>query len=201
MSTFSNSQPGVSSDATFEQHHVYEVATSLTDSKYIANDLANSKRYAYRARVTLVGVASVRPYDPIYLAGLSNGMSGYWTVLAVKHIFGGMAMRYMMEVEVGTDVLGDTNPAAGTNPDVRDVQAELSGQSLKIAETVLQDIPLMVNSTPLFETAGIAPTIATVAPYNATPASISLGVYAETSPVPKSTANVTKWTARSTVNV
>ena len=117
MSTFSNSKVGVPSEATFEQHHVYEVATSLTDSKYIANDIANSKRYAYRAKATLVGVASVRPYDPIYLHGLSNGMSGYWTVLAVKHIFGGMAMRYMMEVEVGTDVLGDTNPAAGTNPD------------------------------------------------------------------------------------
>jgi len=201
MSTFSNSQTGVASEATFEQHHVYEVATSLTDSKYIANDLANSRRYAYRAKATLVGVASVRPYDPIYLEGLSNGMSGYWTVLAVKHIFGGMAMKYMMEVEVGTDVLGDTNPAAGTNPDVRDVQAELSGQSLKVAETVLQDVPLMINSTQLFEISGISPTVSVVAPYDSTPADIYLGVYSETSPIPKNTSNVIKWTTKGDVNV
>ncbi len=196
MSTFSNARTGVASDSIFEQHHVYEVATSLTDSKYIANDLANSKRYAYRAKATLVGVASVRPYDPVYLSGLSNGMSGYWTVLAVKHIFGGMPMKYMMEVELGTDTLGDTDPEAGTRPEVRDVQAEIAGQSLKIAETILQDIPLTINSTQLLEIAGI-PKSSTVAPYSATPASISLGVYAETFPVPQTTSNTTKWTARS----
>jgi hypothetical protein len=195
MSSFSNAQPNITSDSTFEQHHVYEVATTLTDSKYIANDLSNSKRYAYRAKATLVGVASVRPYHPVYLNGLSNGMSGYWTVLAVKHIFGGMPMKYMMEVELGTDTLGDTDPLAGTRSEVRDVQAEISGQSLNIADTVLQDIPLTINATQLFEIAGI-PTSSIVDPYNATPSNTSLGIYAETFPVPKTVSNTTKWTAR-----
>jgi hypothetical protein len=187
----SNSTP----DAVFEQYNTYEVASSLTTSKYIANDISNNKRYAYRATATLVGVASVRPYDPIYLDGLSNGMAGYWTVLSVKHIFNSRAMEYMLEVELGTDILGDVDPTAGTRAEVRDVQGELSGQSISLATSILEDIPMSVNDSSLIDTDYVAPTASVVPGFDATPTDISLGVYAEAAPTPSKPKNVSNWRA------
>lgn len=133
--------------ASFQKHQVYDVATSLTESKYIANDLADAKRYQYRAKAVIVGNASVKPYEAIYLDGLPNGLSGYWTVLSVKHIFGGIPANYMMEIEVGTDVLGNTSDAASKSKQVRDVVGELSGQAIKPANAKLKDYSFNINDS------------------------------------------------------
>jgi len=135
--------------ASFQKHQVYDVATSLTESKYIANDLADAKRYQFRASAVLVGNSSVKPYEAIYLDGLPNGMSGYWTVLAVKHIFGGAPADYMMEVELGTDVLGDTSESAKKSKQTRDVVGELSGQAVQPAKAKLKDYSFAVNDSPI----------------------------------------------------
>jgi hypothetical protein len=153
-SRFSNVSKTSKQNAKFKKHNVHEVATSLTEAKNIANDLSETKRYAYRAKATLVGHASVRPYDPIYLDGLPNGMSGYWTVLSVTHIFNGSVGKYMMEVEVGTDILGDENPDAKFAKEYRDVAAEFAGQSLTVSTSQLNDYSFSVNSSPLQEDHG-----------------------------------------------
>lgn len=140
--------------ASFQRHQVYDVATSLTESKYIANDLADAKRYQYRARVVLVGNSSIKPYSLIYLDGLPNGLSGYWTVLSVKHIFGGVPADYTMEVGLGTDKLGDTNDSAYKAKEVRDVVGELSGQAIKPAKSTLKDYSFAINATTLTPTYG-----------------------------------------------
>lgn len=139
MSLFSNNSPDGKLDAAFKKHHVYEVATSIEDSKHIAQDYSNSHRYQHRASVSVVGHPDVRPYDPIYLDGLPNGLSGYWTVLSVTHVFGKRPADYMLEMEVGTDYIGDVNPDAATTAAKRDIQGELSGQSLAISESRLAD--------------------------------------------------------------
>lgn len=139
----------------FKKHQVFEVATSLTESKYIANDLANAKRYAYRAKVQVVGDPNVKPYEPIYLDGLADGMSGYWTVLSVKHIFGGAPAKYLMEVEVGTDVLGDVNPNAWKAVPQRDITGELAGQSLRATTSTLTDYSFSVNNSDLTPDFGV----------------------------------------------
>lgn len=136
--------------AKFKTHHVHEVATSLTESKLIASDLADAKRYAYRAKAVLVGNVLVKPYEPVYLDGLPNGMSGYWTVLSATHIFGGAQARYMLEVELGTDLLGDTNPEAKNVKDTRDVNAEISGQNMTASSSRLVDYSFSVNNSPLY---------------------------------------------------
>jgi hypothetical protein len=135
--------------ASFNKHQVYDVATSLTESKYIANDLADAKRYQYRARVVVVGNSAVKPYEAVYLDGLPNGMSGYWTVLSVKHIFGGVPANYLMELYVGTDKLGQTNDSAKNVSEVRDVIGELSDQAIRPADSTLKNNSFDINASPL----------------------------------------------------
>jgi hypothetical protein len=111
--------------AHFTRHQVHEVATSLTESKQVARDLSENERYPFRAKAILLGDVDVTPYDAIYLDNLPGGMSGYWTVLSVNHIFG-QGITYQLEVELGTDVLGLTNANANRGG-YRDVEAELAG--------------------------------------------------------------------------
>jgi hypothetical protein len=157
MSTFSKSKPKAAVKSSFKKHNVHEVAGSLAEAKHIAQDLGNAKRYHYRATVTLVGHALVKPYEPIYLDGLSHGMSGYWTVLSVRHILGAaQPSNYVMELEVGTDTLGDTDENAYKNQAFRDVVGELAGQSLRPANTLSSEYSLSPNSSDMPK--GLVPT-------------------------------------------
>jgi hypothetical protein len=157
-SRFSNSSTTSKSSAKFKKHHVFEVAGSLTEAKNIANDLSDARRYAYRATATVVGNASIRPYDPIYIDGVPNGLSGYWTVLSVAHIFNGPVGRYMLELQLGTDVIGDTNENAKFAKEYRDVAADFAGQSLTVGESKLNDYNFSVNDSPIEEDTGtVAP--------------------------------------------
>ena len=159
MSNFSNNKVGSKVDTTFTHHHVYEVANNLADSKHIADDYTNAHRYQHRASVTVIGYPDLRPYDPIYLDGLPNGLSGYWTVLSVKHVFGGHPADYMLELEVGTDFIGDINPDAYKSSANRDVQADLAGQSLTPSDVVLTTYSVSPNASPLIpDTGAVSPT-------------------------------------------
>lgn len=149
-SRFSKVSSSSKPKAKYKKYQTHEVTTSLTESKLIANDLAEAKRYAYRARAVLVGNASIRPYEPIYIDGVPNGMSGYWTVLKVIHIFGGPQANYMLEVELGTDVIGEPNPEAYKVVETRDVNAELSGQSVEPSPSKLIDYSFSVNNSPMY---------------------------------------------------
>lgn len=159
--------------AKYKKHHVHEVTTSLTEAKAIASDFAETKRYAYRATATLVGNASVRPYDPIYIAGLPNGMSGYWTVLKVVHRFNRKPAFYMLDVELGTDILGEENQQAYKAIETRDVNAELAGQNISPADSVLVDYSFSVNDNPLYtpgiESVNIKPKDTAVTPVSNSP--------------------------------
>jgi hypothetical protein len=161
LNNFSNDSVNTTPSAPFKKYHVYEVATSLTDSKHIAEDYANANRYQHRASVMVVGNPDLKPYDPIYLDGLPNGLSGFWTVLSIKHVFGSKPTTYMMELEVGADTLGDIDEAMKSRLDVRDIQADLANQSLIAVDTLLQNNPTSVNGSSLYPDAGlVAPTAA-----------------------------------------
>lgn len=169
--------------AQYTRHHTFEVAKSNTEAKYIANDLANAKRYAYRAKVVVLGNASVRPYDPIYLDSLPNGLSGYWTVLSVKHMFNHIDLQYKMELEVGTDKIGDTSPDAYKATQTRNVEAELAGQSLEPAESMLLEVSGSVNASSLMPDYGnVTPTSIVTPDQAAVPVTISDDPYQYDSP-------------------
>jgi hypothetical protein len=147
MSNFSTNKSDGSQTAFFKTHYPHEVIKDLTNSKQIAQAFSDTKKYQHRAKVTIVGHATLRPYDPIYLDGLPNGMSGYWTVLSVEHIFGGRVAKYLMKIEVGTDVIGETDPQAKTRSDTRDVQSDFANQSLTVSPAKLSEYTLSPNAS------------------------------------------------------
>lgn len=142
---FSNVSKTNKPKAKFKKHNVYEVATSLTEAKYIASDIADTDRYAYRAKAYVVGNASLRPYDPVYIDGVPNNMSGYWTVLSIRHIFGGTEAPYMMELELGCDLLGDTNPNAFLTSQTRNVTNEIAGKDISTSASTLRSYDVAPN--------------------------------------------------------
>jgi hypothetical protein len=156
MSNFSSNKSDGTQSAVFKKHHPHEVIKDLTSSKQIAQSFNDANKYQHRAKVTIVGHATLRPYDPIYLDGLPNGMSGYWTVLSVEHVFGGRVANYMVEIEVGTDIIGDTDSKARDRSDTRDVQSDFAGQSLTSSSSALTEYNLSPNASPVNPSHGVA---------------------------------------------
>lgn len=201
MSVYSKDIVGKDSVATYKQHLVYEVATNLADSKHIADDYNSAYRYQHRAFVTLVGHATIRPYDPIYLDGLPNGMSGYWTVISVKHIFGGAPADYMLRLEVGTDVIGDTDPNAKNRSDTRDIQSDLSGQSITPSNSSLSQYALSANATTIEPSYGTVPTAVTSKTAVTIPTVSGITPHTDVPPNLSGVKRTVKWTAKSSGKV
>jgi hypothetical protein len=132
--------------AKFVKHLPFEVASSLSDAKFIAEDIAEGYRYNYRGTATLAGNANVKVGEVIYLDNLDQNMSGYWTVLSVSHIFGSGNMAYQIQVELGADKVGDSDPSAGKNLGKRDFEAELANQSLNTKGAKLNNYSIGVNN-------------------------------------------------------
>jgi hypothetical protein len=196
MSNFSNNAPGTTVTTEFKKHHVYEVASSIADSKHIAEDYANAHRYQHRATLTIMGYPELRPYDPIYLDGLPNGLSGYWTVLSVRHVFGGRVADYILEIEVGTDFLGDTNKDAATTAANRDIQSDLAGQSLVAAVPALSQYIVSPNSSSLTaDTSSVSQTSTNEVSNIAIPSIEDITPYLDIAPNTDFLKNKVQWTS------
>lgn len=197
MTAYSNSKPGKPVSNKFRKYQTREVVTSLSESKQVAKDLAASKKWIHRAKVSVVGNASVKPYQPIYLDGLPNGLSGYWTVLSVRHTFGGMPAKYLLELEVGTDIIGEVYDNATKSNPLRNVQAEISGQSTTAqAESKLSDFTVFPNSSTFTGNNGFTnPTaVATPSPV-AVPEGITKDIYSTKAPNFGAIDRTTKWSS------
>lgn len=130
----------------FVRHLPFEVAKTVSEAKFIAEDLAEAARYNYRATVTLAGDADVSVGETIYLDNLDQGMSGYWTVLSVQHLFGSGNVAYQIKALVGTDTIGDADASISKSLGKRDFEAELSNQSLKSKKAKLNNYTIGVNN-------------------------------------------------------
>jgi phage protein D len=88
------------------------VALDTEVAKFEADAAEARNSFPYRATIEVLGNLDVRPNHPIYLNGLGNTYSGYWTVLKATHkiietdrnIF-----KYTTVAEIGTDSLGNAN--------------------------------------------------------------------------------------------
>ena len=141
-----NPHSKTSQKAKFVKHLPFEVAKTVSEAKFIAEDLAEANRYNYRAVVLLLGDANVAVGETIYLDNLDQNMSGYWNVISISHLFGGGNYTYQMEVLVGTDSLGGADSNAGKKPGKRDFEAELSNQSLRPKGSKLNNYAIGVNN-------------------------------------------------------
>lgn len=157
MANFSTNKSDGKQTAVFKKHYPHEVVKDLTNSKQIAQAYKDTNQYQHRAKVTIVGHATLRPYDPIYLDGLPNGMSGYWTVLSIEHIFGGRVAKYLMNIEVGTDIVGNADSKAKERSDLRDVQSDFAGQSLTTPASKLVEYNLSPNASTVDPKYGVTP--------------------------------------------
>ena len=193
---FSNNTNSANVKATFTKHHVYEVASSLAESKQIADGFSRANRWQHRARVTIVGSPYIRPYDPIYLDGLPNGMSGYWTVLSVTHIFGGVPADYMVDLEVGTDLIGQTDSQAANRANARDVQGDLAGQSLVASDATLTSYNLSPNGSSLVASMGMtSSTSYTSSSIVATPSITGITPFKDVAPNLNTVKKTVQWTS------
>ena len=181
--------------AAFKKHYPYEVVSNVNDSKLLANALSNTSRYQYTMEVTVIGNSDIRPYDPIYLDNLPNDLSGYWTVLSVTHNFNDSRAYYILDLVVGAETLGDVNPNAGKVVQYRDVESELSGQSLTVAESQLTEISLSPNSSELQDVDydGVGPNV--TQPSNSF-SSIVTNPYLIKPPSLKGVKNTVSWSAK-----
>lgn len=194
MATHSSS----TNKATFLKHLPFESATTLSDAKYIATDRAEAHRYKYRATAVLAGNADVKVGHLIYLDQLEQGMSGYWTVLQVTHVFGSGNMSYQLEVLLGTDKLGDVSKNIGTNTEVRDFAAELAEQSLDSAPSMLNDYSFGINAGKVESSAKYAPSskVVPAAYLSPAPTSYSPNIYKDEVPNMAAIKRTTSWVAK-----
>jgi len=161
MSNFTKVAPGATPKAKFVRHSVGEVVNTITEARQVAADISNEHKYIHRAMVKVVGTPNIRPYDPIYLDGLPNGMSGYWTVLSVQHVFGAHDLLYYLNLEVGTDTLGDVNPNAAYTSTNRNIVSELANQSIVPGQTKLINTALAINGTTTPKSPSVSPLVTT----------------------------------------
>jgi hypothetical protein len=187
----------LSNKAAFLKHLPFESATSLSDAKYIASDRSETHRYKYRAAAVLSGNNLVKVGQIIYLDKLEQGMSGYWTVLSAKHVFGTGNAKYQLEVVLGTDVVGDTSEEFAT-PEIRDFAAEFSEQSLDVTPSILEDYSFGVNNGKIESAANYASSARTVAPDYAapTPTVYEKDIYKNETPNFSKIKRTTKWAAK-----
>ena len=107
--------------------------------------------FPYRATVEVLGNPEVRPDAPVYLDGLGNYYSGYWTVLGTEHRIVETernAQTYTTIIYVGTDSLGTTTTwIDGKNipkPDAKQSRTIISG----VAQTAIVPQTNLRRSTP-----------------------------------------------------
>jgi phage protein D len=110
----------------FDRFDTHTVVTDYASAVYEAEALDMLTRYPYRASVEVLGNTELKPDMPIYLEGLGEDYSGYWTIIDTEHIIDNLV--YTTKLTVGLDSLGTANIwkdgkslASVPNPDLRTV--------------------------------------------------------------------------------
>jgi hypothetical protein len=85
------------------------VSNTPAEAQAILSGNLENNRFAYQAKVEMVGSPEVHPERQIHLRGIPDPYGGYWTVSTVRHKFISSS-QYTMTVNVGSDTLtGDTS--------------------------------------------------------------------------------------------
>jgi hypothetical protein len=110
---------------------IHEVIDSPLKAQIVAEAQSSVSRYKYRASALLAGYPPLRPYDPIYLTGLDDGMSGVWVVIEINHQFS-IDLAYAMRVVLGS------------NDDLLSIK---SSKATDISEDVVNVTPQIIYET------------------------------------------------------
>lgn len=88
------------------------VAPDVTIAGYEAEAAENRNYFPYRGQVTVLGNPNLHPDMPVYLDGIGDPYTGYWTILEAHHSIVEEELnrqRYVTTLIVGSDSLGKAN--------------------------------------------------------------------------------------------
>ena len=98
-----------SSTEFYDKFHTHVVATTAAIAKHESQAADDRNSFPYRATVEVLGNPTLRPDLPIYLDGLGNYYTGYWTILSTEHKViekERNSQIYTTILNIGTDSLG-----------------------------------------------------------------------------------------------
>lgn len=101
----------------FDRFDTKTVVHEQEAAKYESEAADERVRFPYRATVEVIGTADIHPDMPIYLDGVGQEYSGYWTVLSVEHRVrqhDATQHIYTNILHLGTDSLGMDLARGGT---------------------------------------------------------------------------------------
>ena len=105
---------GTSRTESYDRFHTKAVVPDSTVAIYEAIAADERARYPYRGTAVVIGDARLKPDMPVFLDGLGEDYSGYWTVLEATHHL--EAMKFTTEIVIGTDSLGPSKGAVAESP-------------------------------------------------------------------------------------
>lgn len=97
----------------FDSFATTTVAPTPEIAEYEARAAVEINRFSYRAFAEIEGDPTIRPLKPVRLEGIGSEYSGFWIVLASRHIIveeSTNVFKYITQLELGTDSLGQAAP-------------------------------------------------------------------------------------------
>jgi len=138
----------------FDKYATDVVVSDPTVAKYEAEAAENRTIFPYRATAEVLGTPDLRPDAPVYLDGLENYYSGYWTILGTEHRIVEAernTQTYTTILYLGTDSLGSsitwTDGQKVTFPDYRTARTIIPGvlQTNVAPTTILRKTSLNIG--------------------------------------------------------
>lgn len=123
-------------DPAFTRFHSVEIAATQAEARYIAEAQAENNRYPIKAEATFIGNPLLAPNRCVYIKGLNDGLSGYWTLTEVVHVIE-PGSSYRTEAILGTEGLGVETFSPGVPTSTQTVMPVGSGLNMPYANARL----------------------------------------------------------------
>lgn len=132
----------ISVSPVFDSYQTRVVAPTYEIAQYEATAADERNRYAYRGEVVFPGNPALLPDSPVFLDGVGQAYSGYWTILSTEHYIQGQ--EYKTTAIVGTDSLGlsakwtDNKNVSAPSKNIKRVITPGVRQKIAVSKTTLK---------------------------------------------------------------
>ena len=103
-------------DEFFDRFNSLVVAPNAEIAKYESEAAEARTSFPYRGQATVLGDPSLRPNMPVFLDGLGNTYSGFWTILGTEHVMVETERNvytYTTNLSIGSDSVGLSQTVGG----------------------------------------------------------------------------------------
>lgn len=105
-----------SQEEFFDRFNSLVVAPNPEIAKYESDAAEARTSFPYRGQATVLGDPAIRPNMPVFLDGLGNTYSGFWTVLGTEHVMVETERNvytYTTNLTIGSDSVGLSQKVGG----------------------------------------------------------------------------------------